>query len=152
MEPTQKIDQQAAAMCAVADLARTYGHLPAAKITVWPPDPDQVEIALHRPTTGDPLAAWEAWRTALGIDATACSASAGKDSLALRAEGTWCGTPVTLVAYGDSPSTLFEKDHYGARLLEQQHQIDEQDAAYRRIPLARPELVDAYAHGWAVTA
>ena len=37
-------------------------------------------------------------------------------------------------------------------LLEQRHQMDPQDAAYRRIPEICPELVDAYAHGWAVTA
>ncbi|MFI8302586.1 hypothetical protein ACIF80_03860 [Streptomyces sp. NPDC085927] len=111
MNGTLTLEGLAVPLRALRMLALDFGHLPAADVRLSPIDPAQVELTLHSMTPdGDTevsFAAFEAWREALGIapDAVTFRVQGGSRTRVLRANCTFGGARVDLVAFADAPHT-----------------------------------------------
>ncbi|WP_410535460.1 hypothetical protein [Streptomyces sp. KL2] len=83
-------------------LATEHPHLPAPCVTVTDVYPDRLELALH-----DDLAAYEAWREALGIapGSVACGEQSGGRTRVLTASVDYAGARVRLVGYSRTAAT-----------------------------------------------
>ncbi|WP_320773096.1 hypothetical protein [Streptomyces sp. CRN 30] len=85
-------------------LAVDFPHLPAPDVDVSPISPEQLRLSFHD-TTCESLAAFEQWRTALGIavDAVACRSQSDGRTRVLAAEGRFAGAEIVLTAFADQP-------------------------------------------------
>ncbi|MFF2021866.1 hypothetical protein ACFVW2_08665 [Streptomyces sp. NPDC058171] len=90
---------------ALAALTFASPNLPAPCVSVTPIDPDRLDLSFHPGEFGPPpLAAFEAWRTALGAPPDAV------DKRLLRSGRTWtlslfvtyAGATIQLIAYADA--------------------------------------------------
>jgi hypothetical protein len=86
-------------------LAVDFGHLPAPLVHVSPVDARRLELSLHDVDPGGvaAFAAFEAWRTALGITPEAVTYHVQDNGLTrvLRAAGVFAGVEVMLTAFAD---------------------------------------------------
>ncbi|WDV53403.1 hypothetical protein PV963_25090 [Streptomyces coeruleorubidus] len=85
-------------------LAVDFPHLPAPDVDVSPIFPEWLRLSFHD-TSGESLAAFEQWRTALRIAPEAVDSrtqSAGRTRV-LKAEGQFAGAGIVLTAYADQP-------------------------------------------------
>ncbi|MGW5613185.1 hypothetical protein [Streptomyces sp. NPDC003877] len=85
-------------------LAVDFPDLPAPSVDVSPIYPEWLRLAFHS-TSGESLAAFEQWRTALRIGPDAVDYDVQSDGFTrvLRAEGQFAGAVVVLIAYADVP-------------------------------------------------
>jgi hypothetical protein len=97
---------QGAAITALASLRAAMPHLPAAVIGLSDIWLDLLDVSFH-PRDDDPtssaLAAFEAWRAALGVttDAIECRQTPGAAFMTLRATIRWGGAEVRLTEATD---------------------------------------------------
>ncbi|MFI0718900.1 hypothetical protein [Streptomyces sp. NPDC021224] len=92
--------EQLPAADALAQITATLGHLPAADINLSPVFPDHLTVAIH-----DDLGAFEQWRQALGVPATAIDYAAHRHHMTLRAATPFAGATIDLVAYAPALPT-----------------------------------------------
>ncbi|MFE9064897.1 hypothetical protein [Streptomyces violaceusniger] len=85
---------QRKALDAAATIARVFPHLPAAVVQVSNIYPGQLDISVH-----DSLAAYEAWRAALGILPEWVDHGSQPGSTVLTAKGRFAGVEVKLIGY-----------------------------------------------------
>nr|WP_203730113.1 hypothetical protein [Streptomyces sp. SID12501] len=79
-------------------LAVDFGHLPAPTVDVTTVYPDRLRLAFH-----DDLSAFEAWRSALGIDpdSVVCREQNAGQTRVLKASVDLAGAELELIGYGD---------------------------------------------------
>jgi hypothetical protein len=92
--PTPQLSEQGAAVLLLARIHQAFGHLPAAEFHVSSAYLGRLEISLH-----DDLDAFEAWRTALGLDEPTAHHNGGTSWLAT--DGCVEDAPVKLVGFGE---------------------------------------------------
>lgn len=85
---------QAGTLRTLADVAEAFAHLPAAYVAVAPESPDCLEISVH-----NDLAAFEAWRVALGIQPATVELRVLSTCMCLKGAGAFSGTSVALTGY-----------------------------------------------------
>lgn len=85
---------QKKALDAAATIARVFPHLPGAAIQVSNIHPGQLDISVH-----DSLAAYEAWRAALGMLPEWVEQGTQPGSMVLTTKGRFAGVEVKLVGY-----------------------------------------------------
>ncbi|WP_320778217.1 hypothetical protein [Streptomyces sp. CRN 30] len=83
-------------------LAVDFPHLPAPAVDVSPIFPERLRLSFHD-TSCESLAAFEQWRTALGIavDAVDYRTQSEGRTRVLAAEGEFAGAEIVLTAYAD---------------------------------------------------
>ncbi|MFE7410211.1 hypothetical protein [Streptomyces laurentii] len=101
----QTLADLAAPLLALQTAARVFSHLPAPTVRVSTIAPDRLDLTFHDDDFSPvaPLAAFEAWREALGIDAMDVVHRVHSDGRtgALSVHGVFAGAAVELVAYTD---------------------------------------------------
>lgn len=95
---SRKVAAQKSALAALATVARTFGHLPAAEFHVSRVYPDRLSIRLY-----SNLTEFEVWREALGIPVDAVEYRTQPGDSVLTAITPWGGAIVELVGYGPLP-------------------------------------------------
>lgn len=100
------LDDLAVPLRALRLLAVDFPHLPAPDVDVSPLYPERLRLSFHD-TTGESLAAFEQWRTALRIapDAVDSRTQSDGQTRVLAAEGSFAGAVVVLTAFADQPIT-----------------------------------------------
>jgi hypothetical protein len=91
---TTQLSEQRAAVDALAQLLRAFGHLPGACIGLSPVTPAQIDISVH-----DDLADFEAWREALAFPADGVERKMLPSSMLLAIEGQWAGAALQLSGF-----------------------------------------------------
>jgi hypothetical protein len=124
---SQTLTIQQPALKALAAIALAFPHLPAAGIHLSTIYPDQIDVDLH-----DDLSDFEAWREALDIAPDAVERVELPSRMTLCVVGSFAGAEVFLHGYAPLYATAALAPSDG-QLAEQRHQVDEQDAAYRRV-------------------
>lgn len=103
MEPTQTLASQRIALNAVSALADAFPDLPVAWIDTSPHSPGRLTISLYQ-SSGEPLDAWEEWRSALGLTAEAKAvALPDRKLMAVTVEGAWRDAHIELIAFAPAP-------------------------------------------------
>ncbi|MHC3392051.1 hypothetical protein ACLQ2E_21690 [Streptomyces lavendulocolor] len=99
INPTPQLSQQGAAVLLLARIHRSLGDLPAAEFHVSSVYLGRLEITVH-----DDLDAFEAWRTALGLDEPTAKHHGGTSWLATS--GVVEDAPVTLSGFAEREAVL----------------------------------------------
>ncbi|MCX4737350.1 hypothetical protein [Streptomyces antibioticus] len=99
------LDNLAVPLRALRLLAVDFPHLPAPDVDVSPIYPESLRLSFHG-TSGDSLAAFEQWRTALRIapDTVDCRTQSDGRTRVLKADGLFAGAVIVLAAYADEPA------------------------------------------------
>ncbi|MEU1122269.1 hypothetical protein ABZ371_01460 [Streptomyces sp. NPDC005899] len=98
------LDDRTVPLRALRLLAVDFGHLPAPDVDVSRVFPKWLRLSFHG-TSGESLAAFEQWRTALGIapDAVGYGTQSDGRTRVLKAEGDFAGAVIMLTAFADVP-------------------------------------------------
>ncbi|MFC9805146.1 hypothetical protein [Streptomyces griseoaurantiacus] len=96
------LDDLTVSLRALRMLAVDFPNLPAPDVTVSPVFPEWLRLSFHD-SSGGSLAAFEQWRTALGIapEAVDYGTQSGGLTRVLKAEGHFAGAVIVLTGFAD---------------------------------------------------
>ncbi|MYX27351.1 hypothetical protein GTY75_11930 [Streptomyces sp. SID8381] len=99
------LDDLTVCLRALRLLAVDFGHLPAPDVDVSTVFPERLRLSFHDASCAS-LAAFEQWRTALGIapDTVEARTQSEGRTRVLAAEASFTGAVVMLTAYADQPA------------------------------------------------
>ncbi|MCX5169636.1 hypothetical protein OG616_16620 [Streptomyces antibioticus] len=100
------LDDLTVSLRALRLLTVDFPGLPAPDVNVSPVFPEWLRLSFHD-SSGESLAAFEQWRTALGIapDAVEYGTQSGGLTRVLKAEGRFAGAVIVLTGFADVPVT-----------------------------------------------
>ncbi|GHH38231.1 hypothetical protein FHS35_007605 [Streptomyces umbrinus] len=100
MSETLTLDNLSVPLRALRLLAVDFGHLPAPDVDVSTYFPDRLRLRFH-----DDLSAFEAWRSALGVDPATVVYREQNDgqTRVLKTTADFAGAVLELTGYGDLP-------------------------------------------------